>query len=54
MHMIFDQLPNLMENSNKITVSSLFRLYMFSIIYASEVMKSKPQWIELMIDYLYK
>jgi hypothetical protein len=41
-YMIFDNLPLFMEKYKKFTISTVFKLYLYATIYASEVMKSKP------------
>ncbi|CAD8182026.1 unnamed protein product [Paramecium pentaurelia] len=52
-HIIFDSLPSIMEKEGKLTIESVFRLFLQSTIHASEVIKSKSQWISIMLKFVY-
>lgn len=38
-----------MEKNNNLTIESVFRLFLLSTIHASEVVKSKPEWISVVL-----
>ncbi|CAD8082131.1 unnamed protein product [Paramecium sonneborni] len=52
-YIIFDSLPAILEQEEKLTVESVFKLFLQSTIYATEVIKSKPQWISTMLKFIY-
>ncbi|CAD8163048.1 unnamed protein product [Paramecium octaurelia] len=52
-HIIYDSLPGILEKEGKLTIESVFKLFLSSTIHASEVIKSKPQWISIMIKFVY-
>ncbi|CAD8175785.1 unnamed protein product [Paramecium pentaurelia] len=52
-YIIYDNLPTIIEKEGKITIESVYRLFLQSTIHASEVVKSKPQWISIMLKFVY-
>ncbi|CAD8093414.1 unnamed protein product [Paramecium sonneborni] len=52
-YIIFDSLPAIVEKEGKLTVESVFKLFLQSTVHASEIVKSKPQWISIMLKFLY-
>ncbi|CAD8171219.1 unnamed protein product [Paramecium octaurelia] len=52
-YIIYDNLPAIIEKEGKLTIESVFKLFLQSTIHASEVVKSKPQWISIMLKFVY-